>query len=122
MILEYDLRTKKLNCSDRWQQRVGYPPNITDLFPQADNVTHIHPDDIPVIRKAVSNILRSKKSDVADIRIANSEGRYIWNRIRCGAIFDSEDIPISITAIIYDIDELKSDALAMKKIYEGLKK
>ena len=115
VILEYDLRTKKLTCSDRWLQRFGYPISVNDLFPQADNVTHIHPDDIPVIRRTIKNILHSKTSDMADIRIANSEGRYLWNRIRCGAICDSENVPVSITAIIYDIDELKSDALAMKK-------
>ena len=115
VILEYDLHSGVLTCSDRWQQRFGYPISIHDLFPQPDNVTHIHPDDIPVMRSTIEKILSSQDSDIADIRIANSEGRYLWSRVRARAIFGSDGAPARITAIIYDINELKTDALAMKK-------
>jgi len=115
VILEWDLSSNTVTCSERWQQRFGYPfrPNI--LNAQLDSIANIHPDDLPLLRRKFKDILNSKGSDFADVRIANNEGRYLWSRIRAIAIRDDLGTPTRITAIIYDIDELKTDALAMKK-------
>ena len=115
IILEWDLATGALTCSDRWEQRFGYPIRQTVLDDPLNNLPHIHPDDIPKLRETLQGLLTQKGSEVADVRIANKEGRYLWSRIRAQANYDSNGTATSVNAIIYDIDELKQDALTMKR-------
>lgn len=112
-IIEFDLRTRQLRCSDRWQQMFGYPLSAAEFTPGA--ASHIHPDDIPLVQHRMRHLMTSDKSGVVDLRIANSEGRYLWCRLRAKAIYDTAGKVLRMTAILYDIDELKRDALAMRK-------
>lgn len=115
IIMEWDVARNTLNCSERWVERFGYPIQHTAADGPLGQLAHVHPDDIPVLKENMQKLLTQKLSATADVRIANSDGRYLWSRIRARAIYDSSDAPISVNAIIYDIDELKRDALTMKR-------
>ena len=115
IILEWNIASQELNCSDRWEQRFGYPLRHDTLNGPLGSLAHVHPDDIPQLRESMERMLHKKQTEVVDVRIANSNGRYLWSRIRARVNSDSNGDPISVNAIIYDIDELKSDALALKK-------
>ncbi len=114
VIMEWDLQTGRVKCSDRWQQRFGYAFS-EHLSPTFNETPHVHPDDIPLLRKALRTVAQKDVTDFADVRIANADGRYLWSRIRAKALFDNDGTPIRIICIIYDIDELKADAIAMKR-------
>ncbi len=115
VLIEMDLRTRQLTCSERWQQRFGYPLRLSTHTPSPENMPHVHPDDYSLLHAALQQVMQGSRSAVADIRIANSEGRYLWSRVRCGAGFDADGKPERISAIIYDINTLKTDALSQKK-------
>lgn len=113
VIVEWNLKNNTLYCSNRWQQRFGYRLSSEILTPQMDRATHIHPDDLPLFRQKLGSILSRDCTDYIDLRIANDEGRYLWSRIRAKSTQTAGEPRIN--AIIYDIDELKRDALSMKK-------
>ena len=113
VIIEWEPETQKLNYSDRWKQMFGYPMSIAELTP--GGASHVHPDDIPQLQSKIRHLMTSDQSGVVDLRIANNEGRYIWCRLRAKAIRDAAGKIQQINAILYDIDELKRDALAMRK-------
>ena len=115
IILEWDIVGNVLTCSDRWEQRFGYSIHQISKDTPLSKLAHIHPDDAPQLRKIMRRMLAEKSAEAVDVRIANSEGRYLWSRIRARANYDSNGNPTSVNAIIYDIDELKRDALAMKR-------
>ena len=114
IILEWNLLDGSVYCSSRWLQRFGYP--ITEILtPDLRDAVHVHPDDAPKLRETFLAITEGRASSFTDIRIANADGRYLWSRVRAKAIFGNDGAPIRITCILYDIDELKADALAMKR-------
>ncbi len=118
VIVDWDLQTNTLYCSDRWEERFGYPVQSENFTPKLNKATHIHPDDLAPLRAKLKKLLTGRHSDYADVRIAGSDGRYLWSRIRAKALFNTDGKPVRVSAIIYDIDELKSDALTMKKMAE----
>lgn len=113
VIVEWDVEKNALYCSERWQQRFGYQLSVKTLTPRMDQASHIHPDDLPLFRKKLRSFLAQDSTDFMDLRIANNEGRYLWSRIRARSTVTADGTQIN--AIIYDIDELKQDAIAMKK-------
>ncbi len=115
VLLSYDIKSNTLTRAERWEEQFGYPIEIHDNANLIDFMPHIHPDDIPLIKSANKRILSSNISIFEDVRIADSNGKYIWCRIRCKTDFSPDGQPERITAIIYNIDDLKSDALTQKK-------
>ena len=115
IVFEWDIRKDAIVCSEKWKTRFGYDRNPTGFLNRLDKGTLFHPDDLPQIRRTVEALLGGKKSDMVDVRIVNQAGRYLWSRIRVATIFDDTGKPSYITGIIYDINELKSDALRMKQ-------
>ena len=115
IVLEWNLLEDIVRCSDKWKSRFGYSLPTQNFSQQLKNTSHVHPDDLPQLHTMLNHIRISNQSDFADIRILNIEGRYLWSRIRAQAIRDSSGTPTNVHAIIYDIDELKQDALTMKK-------
>lgn len=124
VLLEYDVKAGKLTRAESWEKRFGYAPNFLQLRFQPESMPHIHPDDIPMVRAAFQKIVSRPESTFVDARIADSTGRYLWSRIRCRADFDEIGGPERITGIIYDINDLKSDALQQKRKaeFDGLTK
>ena len=115
IVFEWDLKKDTIVCSEKWKTRFGYDKNPSGFLNRLDKGTLFHPDDLPHIRATVNALLAGKPSDMLDVRIVNKAGRYLWSRIRVATILDSQGDPSYITGIIYDINELKTDALAMKQ-------
>ena len=115
VVFEWDVKKDIIACSDKWKTRFGYDNPNSGFLSLIDNGTIFHPDDLPIIRSTIDALLSGKATDVLDVRIVNKAGRYLWSRIRVATIFDEEGKPSYITGIIYDINELKTDALAMKR-------
>lgn len=112
---EWDLNADSVSCSENWQTRFGYPPVGTAFSKRLDGANHFHPDDLPLLREMAAALRSGKTVSTVDVRIANNDGRYLWNRIRSAMLPDGDGKPAYIIGLIYDIHELKSAALSMKQ-------
>ena len=111
----WDIAGDTLECSDKWEQRFGYAPVRENLSRGLASANHFHPDDLPALREKAAALLAGKASDVMDARIAGVDGRYTWSRIRATVIGDEAGKASYIVGMIYDIDQLKNDALSMQQ-------
>lgn len=114
-VFEWDLSTDLLTCTDKIRQRFGYEVDGKNFSRRMDGANNFHPDDLPLVRAKLRALREGTLTDVVDVRIANSEGRYCWSRIRATAVMGEDGQVNSLVGMIHDIDDLKSDALDMKK-------
>lgn len=114
VVFEWNLQTDEFTCSEKWEKRFGFALNGRDFSQQMDRFSHIHPDDMPQLREKLRLLSQEAGSQYVDVRIANGEGRYLWSRIRGTALPDASGKPVHIIGIVYDINELKTDAQVFK--------
>jgi len=114
-MFEWDLTTDRLICTDKVRQRFGYEVEGEQYSRRMAGANNFHPDDLPMLRAKIRALREGKATDVADVRIANSMGRYSWSRIRASAVSGEDGRVARLVGIVYDIDDLKSDALDMRK-------
>ena len=115
IIFQWNLKNNTVSCSDQWKTRFGYDGETTGFLNQLDTGSLFHPDDLPILRDKIRELLDGKATDILDARMVNKAGRYLWSRIRLVSQRDETGTPTYITGIIYDIDQLKTDALSMKQ-------
>lgn len=115
IVFDWDLTTDRLTCTDKFCQRFGFDVSGENYSRRIGGANSFHPDDLPQLREKILELKAGKITDVADVRIANSEGRYSWSRIRATAVKDENGNVERLVGFIHDIDDLKSDALDMKK-------
>jgi len=115
IIFEWDLQADTIICSDKMKERFGYELTTEGFSRHWRMGSHFHPDDFPLLQQKFSNLLNRSHTANADARIVTREGRYLWSRIRATSVFDENGKATHIIGIIHDINELKSDALALKK-------
>ena len=115
VIFEWDLQSDTITCSEKMRERFGYNTATANFSRQLRNGYHFHPDDVAALQDKYKSLLQHGHTAYADVRIVTMEGRYLWSRLRATSVFDSEGNPTHIIGIIHDINELKSDALALKK-------
>lgn len=114
-LFEWDLATDRFSCSDKIRQRFGFEVNGANFSEVVEGANNFHPDDLPLLRAKIRALREGKTTDVVDVRIANNEGRYSWSRIRASAVTGDDGRVERLVGIVHDIDDLKSDALDMKK-------
>ena len=115
IVFEWDLLKDKLECSSRWEEHFGYPPVSENYGRQLGIATHFHPDDLLAIRSAVEQIKNHADTICLDVRIANSEAKYLWTRITATAYLDENGVLTRIVGVLQDVDALKRAELALKE-------
>ena len=115
IIFEWDLQSDTLHCSEKLRERFGYGTENPNFRRQLESGYRFHPDDAPLLAEKYAELLRRPHTADADARILTREGRYLWSRLRATSVFDDSGRPTHIIGIIHDINELKSDALELKK-------
>lgn len=116
IIFEWDLTSDSIFFSDTWESIFGYKP-ITQNFGKTVSaaMSHLHPDDVPVLLQHL-HILKSGASYQAiDARIARADGQYLWCRLRATAIYDDSGALSKLVGIIINIDAEKRETSALKK-------
>ncbi|MFR2848972.1 MAG: diguanylate cyclase domain-containing protein [Hungatella hathewayi] len=109
MILEWDIVEDTITCSENWLKKFGYTPvyqGFEHLAANAD-MYHIHPHDIPKLVKAMRAIRDGKGTILAEARVQNSMGQYIWCRFQAMSQGDEQGRPVKAVGIITDIDDEK---------------
>ena len=114
IVFEWDLLTDTMICSPKWVEHFGYYPISEKYGEQMGIATHFHPDDLPLVRQCIKDVKSGSRSVVIDVRIANSEGKYLWTKITASGDYDKDGRLVGIIGILQDIDELKRAAIVLK--------
>jgi len=115
IVFEWDLMSDTMYCSPKWEEHFGYTPVSRNYGAQMGIATHFHPDDLPLIRNAVDEIRNRYATISLDVRIADSNARYLWTRITATTYLDENGRLSRIIGILQDIDALKRAELALKE-------
>ena len=107
IIFEWDIEKDSIFYSANWQKKFGYDPNCHITNRDLSFARHVHPDDISVLKRLMSNAKAGMSVSDAEIRIQNADGIYIWCRIRYTDQYDSTGKPIKAVGVITDIDDDK---------------
>lgn len=115
VVLEWDLLTDTMLSSEQWIERFGYELPEKNFSQYIGGANHIHPDDMGAFKEKLQILMQSEAKEVADIRVANSEGRYYWCRIRAVSQTKGQGKPTVIIAVVYDINDLKHSEIILKQ-------
>jgi len=115
IIFEWDIRNDTMYCSPKWQEHFGYTPVSKNYGKQMGIATHFHPDDLPLVRSAIEQIKGNAETIVIDVRIADSNAKYLWTRITATAYLDKNGNLARIIGMLQDVDALKRAELALRE-------
>ena len=115
VVFEWDLQEDTFFSTAIYQERFGYCAPTKDFGRAIAGRNHVHPDDLPLLRKKITLLSEKEGKEHLDLRISNSDGRYLWSRIRAISKAENGNKPTSIIGVIYDIDDLKKNVLDMEQ-------
>ena len=124
IVFEWDLQSDTMYCSSKWVERFGYVPVSENYGTQMGIATHFHPDDLALVRNAIQEVQTHRTSVCIDVRIADSNAKYLWTRIVGTVYLNEEGQMTRIIGVLQDIDAQKrtEQALAERAERDGLTK
>lgn len=114
IIFELDFTNDTLACSPKWEERFGYPHIVNQAGTQILENSHIHPDDLPELRKKLDQFRTGSRYLEMEARISNAAGQYTWSRLRATAQQDKHGNTIKLVGVIIDIDQEKRISQALQ--------
>ena len=115
VIFEWDLRSDTFFSTDIYEERFGYCVPANQFSEVLAGRNHLHPDDLPGLRRRIEVLCEKEGKEFMDLRIADNNGRYLWSRIRAISKSENGTKPTNIIGVIYDIDDLKKNVLDMQE-------
>ncbi len=115
VIFEWDLQANTFFSTDIYKERFGYCVPVNNFGEVLAGRNHVHPDDLLLMRKKIEILKEKEGKEYLDLRISDSEGRYLWSRIRAISKAENGEKPTSIIGVVYDIDDLKKNVLDMEQ-------
>jgi PAS domain S-box-containing protein len=112
---EIDLQNESTYFSDRWKEMFGYTDEeLTNIW--SDWPKFIHPDEIPVIAKAIDEIIPGQQTKfIFELRMLKKNGRYTWTKLHSVIAFDDNGRAVKITGSNTNIEERKLAEIALKE-------
>lgn len=107
IIFEWDFAADTISFSSNWLEMFGYPPKYDGSLEQKEMLRHFHPDDVEPMAELMRNVKKGVPGTSLDVRICNSQGQYIWCRLRATTQYNAEHTPLRAVGTISDIDEEK---------------
>lgn len=107
VIFEWEIATDEISYSSNWEHKYGYQPIVDGISRRLPFASHINPDDIPDVLNFTNDMRTGRPFGEVEFRLANSEGRYCWCRVRATAQFDAGGKPEKVVGLIADIDDDK---------------
>ncbi len=115
ILFDWNVKTNDFFISEKWEERFGRKLDDKQSSGRILNTNFIHPDDLETVRNRFIGINSSSPTEPLDLRALNSEGQYLWSRVRYAITRDKDNNPDHIIGIIYDIDQLKTEAISMRQ-------
>ena len=114
IIFEWDIARDTLIYSSNWETKFGYTPIRDNVRRKMLTVSHIYPEDLADFARIMDEMSTGTPYAEAEFRVAKSDGRYIWCRIRASAQFDEAGRPIKAVGVIVDVDDDRRTAQALR--------
>lgn len=114
VLFEWDVIRNTVGFSDTWKKIFGYNPVGNDAQWSQQWLSYIHPDDLPLLLDCIGSLHSGSPYEVAEVRMATAQGRYLWCRFRATAIRDARGDLQKISGIIINIDAEKKAAQALQ--------
>ena len=124
IIFEWDIMSDEFFISPNWYQKYDYQP--TGSGAKIKDSPHVHPDDIPIVRRILDAMSTGTAYMEEELRIADALGNYRWGRVRATALFDEMGTPLRVIGVIIDIDNdrrktyelrIKAERDSLTKLY-----
>ncbi len=107
VIYDWDLRTGKVQWSDRWEERLGFSFGSEGINIASFNAV-VHPEDREQRFKALEDHLSGHAEYyMTEYRLKTKEGSYFWVLSRGKAVLDEQQQPIRILGSLTDVTEMK---------------
>lgn len=107
VIYDWDLRTGKVQWSDRWEQRLGFSFGNESITVNDFNQA-IHPADRELESKALEEHLSGRAQYyTTEFRLKTKEGEYFWVLTRGRAVLGAQQKPVRIVGSMTDVTEMK---------------
>ncbi len=104
IICEWDAKKDQLSFSANWIKKFGYEPIREQASRRIPSASHIHPEDLPLFNRLISDIRSGVSYEELDARLADEAGRYCWCKFRVAAQFDGMGNLFKAVSVITDID------------------
>jgi len=117
VILLTDLNGKHLYRNKAYYLSLGYS---LDEDVDLDGYSQVHPDDVPLLKNNMRNLLEHGNL-TQEYRVRHKDGGWRYRYAKLTLIYDSEQRPNAILAIIRDITERKLGEQALIKNEEKLR-
>lgn len=106
IIRDWDLQTDTLTCSLNWEKKFGPMPK--DRYSQKQHfLSHIHPEDQHRLSMMEDGLKTEAGFREIELRVADSEGRYRWNKLRATSFKEHDGKPYKAVGLLMDIDDQK---------------
>ena len=114
VIFECDMQGEEVFFSDKWKEMFGYDPISSNLKDRISTASHFHPDDVPLALATFHALQNGSSYEEVDLRIAKSNGHYLWCQIRITVQHDQLGQPLKMVGAIINIDEKKCSEQELK--------
>lgn len=102
---ERDLSTRKSTWDSRMYEICGFEPGAAVDVATFD--AHVHPDDLPGVKRAIDQTLRTGTEYRYEFRFLRPDGRTVWLHGRGGLRCDANGTPTHLIGMNFDITESK---------------
>ena len=113
VLFEWDLCNDTVSFSDTWETIFGFAPISENVRQELLEGSFFHPDDLPLLLEGIQNLQNGSAYEMVEVRIAKTDGRYLWCRFRATAIRDEIGRLLHVMGIIINIDAEKQAAQAL---------
>ena len=114
IVFEWDMVSDTVICSNKWQALFGFEPLTANFSSRVTTSSHFHPDDLPLFIERMRALKNGADYQDAELRIAKSDGRYLWCRFRATAQYGADGKPFKAVGVIINIDAEKRAAQALQ--------
>ena len=115
VLFEWDYRNDFITFSDTWEKLFGFAPIENNVRLHLAHGTFFHPDDVKILEEHITNMENGSDYEMAEVRIAAAQGRYLWCRFRATAIRNADGELLKISGIIINVDAEKQSSQALQE-------
>lgn len=115
VLFDWDVETDKISFSDTWENLFGMRPTVGSVRKALQEGSYFHPDDLPLLLDGLGKLENGSPYEMAEVRMVNAQGRYLWVRFRANAIRSKEGVLTKIVGILINIDAEKQAARALQE-------
>jgi len=114
VLFEWDIKTDRITFSDTWRTIFGLEAPSDNFRTVLMEGYYIHPDDLPLLMDRLQALELGSHFEMQDLRMATSQGHYLWCRIRASSLRDEDGKLKRIVGIIVNVDDEKQAERALK--------